>query len=628
MRLNREFTSHAHPIGATPLPSGEWQFVVWAPNVRELSLHILGPQERLLPMQRGEFGYFTALAGDVNANSRYLYQLDGSRELPDPASRYQPDGVHGPSQVVDIREFRWNDRGWKGIALDRTIFYELHVGTFTPEGTFAAAIVKLDELAALGVTTIELMPIAQFPGERNWGYDGVYPFAPQNSYGGPAGLQRFVDAAHARGLGVSLDVVYNHLGPEGNYSAAYAPYFTERHRTPWGSAINYDDAESDHVRRFFISNAQYWLESYHIDALRLDAIHGIFDFSARHVLAELKSEVDALSKRMGRPFYLIAESDLNDARILQPAERGGYNLDGQWSDDFHHSLHTLLTQEKSGYYADFGSMEDLAVTLKQGWRYTGQYSRYRRRRHGNSPEGLPSTQFVVSNQNHDQVGNRAKGDRLSTLVDFESLKLAAGATLLSPFIPLLFMGEEYGEIAPFAYFTGHGDPDLVEAVRRGRRAEFADFGWATDEIPDPQAEDTFRASKLDRKLVDCEPHKTLFRFYQELIRLRQKQKLGARRGWKIRELGPSTLLLTAGSDAAYSSFAIALHFGTSVVTVQLTADDGNWMTNIYSAAPQWRGPDKSMPASFEIRGGVRELTFSPRAILMISRTADTGSTNP
>jgi maltooligosyltrehalose trehalohydrolase len=626
MRLNRELASHAHAIGATPLPSGEWQFVVWAPNVRELSLHILGPHERLLPMQRLEFGYYSAVAGDVNANSRYLYRLDGARELPDPASRYQPDGVHGPSQVVDIRAFHWTDRDWKGIPLERTIFYELHTGTFTPEGTFDAAIVTLDELVALGVTTIELMPIAQFPGERNWGYDGVYPFAPQNSYGGPAGLQRFVDAAHARGLAVALDVVYNHLGPEGNYSAAYAPYFTERHRTPWGSAINYDDAESDDVRRYFISNALYWLESYHLDALRLDAIHGIFDFSARHVLAELQSEVDALSKRLGRPFYLIAESDLNDARILRPAEGNGYNLDSQWSDDFHHSLHTLLTQEQSGYYADFGSIEDLAVTLKQGWRYTGQYSRYRRRRHGNSPEGLPPTQFVVSNQNHDQVGNRAKGDRLSTLVDFESLKLAAGATLLSPFVPLLFMGEEYGEIAPFAYFTSHGDPDLVEAVRRGRRAEFAEFGWAADEVPDPQDEGTFRASKLDRRLVDSEPHKTLFRFYQELIRQRQVQKLGSRRDCTVREVGPSTLLLTADSDPA-DSVAMVLHFGTSAATVQLTAADGTWVTKIYSAAPRWRGPDKSMPASFEIRGGVRELTFSPRSILMISRTPDAGATN-
>jgi maltooligosyltrehalose trehalohydrolase len=621
MRSISTIQPQALPIGATRLSSGAWQFHVWAPNVGELSLHILGPKEHMIPMERSELGYCDAIVENAGANIRYLYRLDGTRELPDPASRFQPDGVHAPSQTVDVAAFHWTDNNWKGIGLDRTIFYELHVGTFTPEGTFDAAIHRLDELAALGVTTIELMPIAQFPGGRNWGYDGVYPFAPQNTYGGPAGLQCFVDAAHARGLSVALDVVYNHLGPEGNYSAAFGPYFTERYRTPWGMAVNYDDAGSDQVRRHFISNALYWLEAYHIDALRLDAIHGIFDFSALHILAELKSEVISLAERLGRPLHLIAESDLNDARVLHPADRGGYALDAQWSDDFHHSVHTLLTHEKAGYYEDFGSIEDLVITLQQGWRYTGQHSKYRQRRHGNSPAGLPTNQFVVCNQNHDQVGNRARGDRISTFVDFESLKLAAGATILSPFVPLLFMGEEYGETAPFAYFTSHGDPDLVEAVRRGRRAEFEGFGWG-DDIPDPHAESTFAAAKLNRALIDDQPHGTLLSFYRELIRLRRENNLGVQRARTISELGPSTVLQILNADTP-QAIAIVLHFGKTVANLSLALENGRWDTKLYSGAQQWRGPDVSFPASFDIRGAAVQLPLGPRSILMISRASAT-----
>src|SRR6202790_1374279 len=491
-------------VGANRLPDGSWEFLLWAPHSRSVSLHLLRGRGELLPMEFLAEGYHRAVVPTLDPGSKYFYQLDGERDMPDPASRYQPQGVHGPSQVVDLDAFDSTDHNWKGTTLERSIFYELHVGTYTPEGTFDALIPHLPVLAALGLTTLELMPVAQFPGARNWGYDGVYLYAPQNTYGAPAALQRLIDAAHLNALSVALDVVYNHLGPEGNYLSAYGPYFTDRYKTPWGQAINFDGAESDEVRRFFIENAMYWLEDYHFDALRLDAIHGIYDFGARHFLAELKSAVADLSQRLGRKIHLIAESDLNDSRILRDPEHGGYGIDAQWSDDFHHSVHTLLTRENLGYYADFEGITPLASTLRDGWYYSGQHSNYRKRRHGNSPRGLSPAKFVVCNQNHDQVGNRAAGERLTGLVSFEALKLAAGITLLSPFVPMLFMGEEYGEPAPFQYFTSHGDPELGEAVRRGRREEFAAFGWEGS-VPDPQNEHTFSRSSLNHSLKKKEP---------------------------------------------------------------------------------------------------------------------------
>jgi maltooligosyltrehalose trehalohydrolase len=359
----------ASMVGAIPLADGSWQFSVWAPERERVSLHILGEHEQVAPMEKEERGYHRAILKKLAAGDRYLYRLDDSHERPDPASRFQPDGVHGPSELVDLRTLRWTDSNWKGRPLETSIFYELHVGTYTREGTFDAIVKRLPELVDLGVTTIELMPVAQFPGSRNWGYDGVYLFAPQNSYGGPYALERLVDASHAHGLAVALDVVYNHLGPEGNYLAEYGPYFTEKYRTPWGKAVNFDDAHSEPVRRFFIQNALYWLKEYHFDALRLDAIHGIFDFSARHFLEELQDEVGRLAKQLGRQIHLIAESDLNDARVLLRREKGGYGLAAQWSDDFHHSLHTLLTRERNGYYGDFGDVHHLAGVIRDGWYY-------------------------------------------------------------------------------------------------------------------------------------------------------------------------------------------------------------------------------------------------------------------
>ena len=588
--LSTQISVNSARLGPNRLTDGTWQFLLWAPNARSVCLH-LNHTDELVPMEPVCGGYYQVVVPKLREGAQYSYRLDGDRGLPDPASRFQPHGVHGPSQVVDLEKFRWTDQSWKGRALPESVFYELHVGTFTAEGTFDAVIPHLPELVDLGVTTIEIMPIAQFPGSRNWGYDGVDLFAPQNSYGGPEALYRLVNSAHAVKLSVALDVVYNHLGPEGNYLSAFGPYFTDRYRTPWGQAVNFDGQRSDEVRRFFIENALYWLQAYHFDALRLDAVHGIFDFGARHFLAELKSAADALSATLGRPLPIIAESDLNDSRLLRDPEHGGYGLDAQWSDDFHHSVHALLTKENRGYYSDFGGMGPLAATLKDGWFYSGQHSSFRRRRHGNSPQGIPPSKFVVGTQNHDQVGNRAAGERLTGLVDFESLKLAAGINLLSPFVPMLFMGEEYGEPAPFQYFTSHGDPALVAAVRQGRRQEFADFGWQ-ENVPDSQDEQTFFRSQLNHSLKEKQPHRTLFRFYQELIRMRTKFKLGAAVAHTVRDLENNTVLLAFETNV--EAVAILFNFAESAVTANVPELVGNWTLLMDSSAHRWSAPDDSL----------------------------------
>jgi maltooligosyltrehalose trehalohydrolase len=508
-------------LGVTVLDDDSVRFRVWAPRADGVSVRIESAGETcLVSLRREERGYFSTVVDGVREGDRYLFVLDDGTERPDPASRFQPDGVHGRSQIVDPRSFSWTDGSWKGRPLDEFLLYELHVGTFTGEGTFEAVIPLLDYLLDLGVTAIELMPVAQFPGERNWGYDGVYPFAPQNSYGGPVGLKKLIDACHGRGLAVVLDVVYNHLGPEGNYLHGFGPYFTDRYRTPWGEAVNFDGPNSDEVRRYFFDNALHWVCEYHVDALRLDAVHGIFDCSARHFLEELAAEIHREAEKLGRNVYVIAESDLNDVRLVDPPEKGGYGLDGQWNDDFHHILHTLLTGEKDGYYQDFGGVGQLAKALNERFVYSGQYSRYRRRRHGNSAAGRPARRFVVFAQNHDQVGNRMFGERLSSLVSFESLKLAAGAVLLSTYLPLLFMGEEYGEEAPFLYFISHSDSGLVEAVREGRKQEFRSF-VARGNPPDPASVETFLRSKTDPEKRFGGRHAILFHFYKTVIALRK-----------------------------------------------------------------------------------------------------------
>ena len=465
-------------------------------------------------------GYFEAILDGVSPCARYQFLLDGSRKRPDPASRFQPEGVHGASQIFNPADYQWQDAGWKGITLDKYVLYELHVGTFTRQGTFAAVTSRLDELKDLGVTAIEIMPVAQFPGSRNWGYDGVAPYAAQNSYGGPLELQKLVDACHVRGLAVVLDVVYNHFGPEGNYLAEFGPYFTDDYRTPWGQAINFDGPDSDEVVRYFVENARYWLGEMHFDALRLDAIHSIVDRNARPFLQILSAEIECLRAETDRQIYLIAESDLNDRRVILPRAVEGLGMDAQWSDDFHHSLHVRLTGEDSGYYADYADSVCLPRSINEGFVYTGQYSRSRRRRHGSPSADLPGQQFVICTQNHDQIGNRMLGERLSKLASFDALKLAAGLLLLSPSLPLLFMGEEYGEPAPFQYFTSHSDPSLIEAVRKGRREEFASFAWKGEPL-DPQSESTFAKCILNWNLRWQSPHQELLAFYGELLNLRR-----------------------------------------------------------------------------------------------------------
>jgi maltooligosyltrehalose trehalohydrolase len=568
------------------------------------------------PLQE-ENGYHQALVEGAGPGSLYFFRLDREKERPDPASRFQPQGVHGPSQVMSPI-FPWADQGWLGLPLRDYVLYELHVGAFSPEGTFEGAVSYLDELKDLGVTAVELMPVAQFPGQRNWGYDGVYPFAVQDSYGGPEGLTRLVNECHKRSLAVVLDVVYNHLGPEGNYLRDFGPYFTDRYNTPWGQAINFDGPENREVRRFFIENALYWVTEFHIDALRLDAVHAIPDFSAEPFLKELAEGVHEQAGRLNRRVHLIAESDLNDTRLLRSPERGGYGLDGQWSDDFHHSLHTLLTGETTGYYEDFGRVEDLQRAMGEGFVYGGRYSPHRRRPHGNSSREIPADRLVVFSQNHDQVGNRRLGERLGRLTSFEGLKLAAGVVFLSPYIPLLFMGEEYGEVAPFPYFISHGDPELVEAVRRGRRKEFSAFRWKQDP-PDPQDEATFRSARLDRSLREKEPNRTLHRFYREILALRRSHPVLSRMNKERQEFHSfeeKKILVQRRWEERDEVLAV-YHFGETPQNLFLPFIQGEWVKRLDSADPQWGGPGTETRP--DLRGETEmPLRLSPRSFILLA----------
>jgi maltooligosyltrehalose trehalohydrolase len=461
-----------------------------------------------------------AEVGNAGAGTEYWYRIDGERDRPDPVSRALAGGVHGASRVVDPRDFAWSDAGWRGLAMAELIIYELHVGTFTPAGTFDAAIERLPYLVDLGVTALELMPVAEFPGGRNWGYDGVSLYAPQGSYGGPEGLRRLVDAAHRAGLAVLLDVVYNHLGPEGNYLRDFGPYFSDRYRTAWGEGFNLDGPDSDEVRRYLVDNAVYWIHEFRLDGLRLDAADRIVDLSPVHLAEELGAAVHAEAEALGRRPLVIAEIDSNDPRWVRRREVGGFGLDGHWSDDFHHAVHVALTGERAGYYADFGGVGPVAKALGERYVHDGGYSPYRQRRHGRPACDVPGDRLVVCVQNHDQVGNRAFGERLAALADPAGVRLAAAVLLLAPYVPLLFMGEEYGERSPFLYFVSHGDPALIEAVRQGRRQEFAGFGWR-DEVPDPQAEATFAASRLRWESAGEPGHAALLALYRDLLRLRR-----------------------------------------------------------------------------------------------------------
>ncbi len=510
--------------GATVTDDGT-TFSVWAPNASAVAVHIATgerPGQHALTRSATDRGMWDLSVAGVRAGDRYGYRVDGGDPLPDPTSRSQPDGVHALSEVIDPDAFAWTDATWFGVAMADYVIYELHVGTFTPDGTFDAAAARLPELRDLGVTGVELMPVASFPGRRNWGYDGVHLYAPQQSYGGVQSLKRFVDAAHANGIAVVLDVVYNHVGPEGNYLHRFGPYFTDAYRTPWGRAVNYDGAGSDAVRRWAHDNALYWFSEFHVDALRLDAVHGIFDFGALAFLEELSDAVHELGRRLGRKLQLMAESDLNDPRLLRAPANGGHGLDAQWADDVHHTIHAALTGERHGYYQDFAGIATMADVYREPFFYARRYSPHRDRVHGHSSVAIPRQRFVVAAQNHDQVGNRANGERLASLVDPARLRLSAALVLLSPYVPLLFMGEEYGETSPFLYFIEHGDAELIDAVREGRQREFLALGQVAPQV-DPQSDDAFVRSRLDWAKREGDQGAQLLTLYRDLIAFRREE---------------------------------------------------------------------------------------------------------
>lgn len=490
---------------------------VWAPHAQEL---LRVEQDQKIPMQRNHHGWWISDRPAAHGVD-YGFMINGEGPFPDPRSPWQPSGVDALSRAYDHDRFNWTDQSWRAPPIASAIMYELHVGTFTEQGTFAAAVEKLDYLVELGITHVELLPVAEFSGNHGWGYDGVDLYAPHHAYGGPDQLKNLVNECHQRGLAVILDVVYNHLGPAGNYLAKFGPYFTDRYHTPWGDAVNFDDAQSGDVRRYFVDNALMWLRDYHFDGLRIDAVHAIVDTSATHILEQMATEVSALEVALRRPLALIAESDLNDPQIIRPQAMGGYGIHAQWSDDFHHALHTVLTKEDRGYYRDFGCIADLAKALTQGFVYDGRYSEHRQRVHGRAAEGVHNQQLVGYLQNHDQVGNRATGDRSSHLLNPGQLKIGAALVLTAPFLPMLFQGEEWASSARFMYFTDHQDPDLGEAVKHGRQSEFSAFGWQPEDVPDPQAKQTFLDSKLNWQESTQGKHGDILNWHKALIKLRQ-----------------------------------------------------------------------------------------------------------
>ena len=507
--------------GAWLQSNSTYNFSVWCPFASQVDLQLIYPRNTTVEMMRDEYGYWQASVPTIYHGQRYCYLLNGQKSYPDPASFWQPEGVGEPSAVVDHSLYQWGDNTWHGPIQEELIIYELHVGCFSPQGNFDGVLSKLDHLLNLGITAIELMPVAQFPGLRNWGYDGVFPYAVQVFYGGVEGLKRLVDSCHQRGISVILDVVYNHLGPEGNCLSNYGPYLLKnKYHTPWGQAINYDDFLSDEVRRYFIENALYWFEHFHIDVLRLDAIQAINDASAYPFLQELAEVVLSYNEKSGKPHLLIAESNRNDPKFIKPSSNGGLGLDAQWNDDFHHALHAVITGDASSYYCDYGSIQHFAKANLRGFAYTGEYSNYHQRRHGVSTEDVPASRFVVFSQNHDQVGNRLLSERLISIAGFEAAKMAAASVILSPMIPLLFMGEEWGEDSPFSYFADFEDEALRKLIKEGRQREFSQLNWHGD-APDPFSENTFLHSKLKWNYLCENSKKVMLEFYQELIKLRK-----------------------------------------------------------------------------------------------------------
>lgn len=599
-------------IGVNFNTSGEAEVLLWSPLAKKPAI-VLQAGDQVIPLHKKEYGYWQLTTTEVQPGDLYKFILDDEEAFPDPASLYQPEGVHGPSQAFDINRFQWTDLGWNNITLENYIIYELHTGTFTPEGTFAAMEEKLDYLVDLGITAIEIMPVAQFPGSRNWGYDGVYPFAVQNSYGGPEALQRLVNACHAKGLAVILDVVYNHVGPEGNYLSVFGPYFTDKYKTPWGDAVNLDDAWCDGVRRFFIENALMWFRDFHIDALRMDAIHALKDFSAKHLLQEIREYTNQLMQITGHNHYLLIECDLNDSRFLNPIDKGGYNMDAQWSDEFHHALRVSAGGETNGYYSDFNGIEHLEKAYRDAYVYDGIYSEHRKRIFGGKAAGNPGKQFIVFSQNHDQVGNRMLGERTSQLVSFEMQKLLAAAVMVSPYIPLLFMGEEYSEPHPFLYFVSHTDQELTAMVRKGRKEEFAAF-HSEGEAPDPTDKETFFHSRLQWQLPTEGMHKIMFHYYKTLILIRKNLpalKHLQREHLEVKYIKEAqTLLLHRWHQEQH--IIVFMNFSRQTQQGLLPAYTGRWQKMLDSADPCWNGP----AAAPDIVLAKSKITLQPESLLL------------
>lgn len=576
-------------FGTNYISDQRCQFSVWAPERKSMILHIVFPAERTLEMNRDEDGYFSITTDHIAPGTKYFFMPDGTEDYPDPSSHHQPEGVHGPSAVVNHNAFQWQDTHWHGLPFRELVIYELHTGTFTPEGTFEAVIQRLDHLAETGINAIELMPVAQFPGSRNWGYDGVFPYAVQNSYGGPEGLRKLVNACHQKGIAVFLDVVYNHIGPEGNYFEKYGPYFTDKYATPWGDAINLDGEYSDGVREYFINNVLYWFEMFHIDGLRLDAVHMMFDAGAVNFWELLHDKVRLLEQKLGRSLYLIAESDLNSPRVVKSPEAGGYGFTAQWLDDFHHALYVLLDRNGKERYVDFGLTEQLAKSYTDGFVHSGEYVKFRKRRHGASSACVSGEKFVAFNQNHDQVGNRVKGERLSVLVDFERLKLAAAALILSPYVPMLFMGEEYAEDTPFHYFVSHSDEKLIAAVREGRKQEFAAFK-SEGEPPDAQAESTFNASTLQWNKQTSGKYAVMLRWYRELLHLRAANsslKNYRKDSVRVYVHGQSGFLLYRQSECGKEHLVALFNLSEQAITFSMLLPGLNWKKVADSRESRW-----------------------------------------
>lgn len=620
---------NAHPphwqpsLGAVLESDGTCVFRVWAPLAQTLELHLTGDGDRLLPMHPQDAGYYTLTLDNIQPGQRYCYRING-KDYPDPASRWQPEGVYGSSAVV-ARDFGWNDAGWSGVALSDYVIYEAHVGTFSPEGTFEGMIPYLDSLADTGITAIELMPVAQFPGARNWGYDGVFLFAPQNSYGGPQGLKRLVDACHQRGIAVILDVVYNHFGPEGNCMFCYGPYTTDHYRTPWGEAINFDGPYSDEVRFFFVENALYWFHEYHIDALRLDATHFMYDFTARPFIKEFTATIHQHREYLNRRVYLISESDKHDVLHISPQSAGGDGMDAQWNDDFHHCVHSLLTGETQHYYEGYDSLAMLVRCYREGFCLTGQYSPYRKRRHGTSSLGVPGERLIVFTQNHDQIGNRLPSERVTTFMPFDALKLWIGLVALAPYVPMIFMGEEYAEPALFNYFTDFQDEKLIDAVTEGRMAQFGTAGGPDIAFPMPQDEATFQASKLNHELKDTGKHRVMLEFHKTLFWLRKELPA-------LRELDKEALEVIGYQEnlvlfvrrwAEHAQAFALFNLGKTPSRTVVPLPAGEWVLKLDSSAQRWdedsTDPTAALPETSITSSGTVDLPLPPYAFVLYEK---------